>query len=789
MAIYIPLLSQKDLLVDQNKQIVPNGKIDILDPISSNPLDVYTYDGAHDRYVLAVNPIILNNESRPEQTYFVQTLAYCRLSKFMGDFYDSSTGSTAASWQFIRDWFGAWDPDEAKNDTIVTGFAGLQDANPALGKVTVVGYWTDKDCEARTYVWDATCTQDADGGYIVKNRELDVGRWILMFDGEYLPSSYYGVYPGRESTMNALLNYVATVGTAQKPTAPGIYFIPGNYNASTTALVTAKKVLLDADTYFSRNSFQVADLKVVGKPSHNICDFYVTNPEAVVHSSWYRTIHAFYNCGAKKFIFDENNYFSATGLRSNVTLNQKIIEGSTRLPTYYGNYRLSLNNCHIEGQKIWNSSDKITFLNTDFKDIWFQNASNIDFVNNVLVRGYGVNTIRLDNFVSTTAYVNAMAANGATVLDLAGRDISSLNVPTTVTELRNVIAGNISCSKQNTVDMTFRNVKANNVNISCRFLTAYDSDITFGTEPSLSAIWAYSSRVSSSFPWYNKSKQCIFDDCYVGVSFNLVTDNVADHAYIEFTNCRFQTNVSLTLKRVVMKRCTTSNNAIKIYPIKTDNVYHMYGSFENNTFNNNSPIEFTKMDDDNCYDIMLHWAFIGNSFSGNSEGIRMRYWQNRLGSNYDKTFIAPIHQDITYVGNVGQCPDDTPRGITVANNQSYSTVQISEDFRGYKYPSAYKRLVCNRSQATPSTFATYAESGIKENGTLMKYYSWVNSPYDSLSYDMYIQTPWYLYPSDIDNNLNNGDWFKHSVITMGDYLRIVQRGDNDHNSGIIGKVI
>lgn len=789
MAIYIPLLSQKDLLVDQNKQIVPNGKIDILDPISNNPLDVYTYDGAHDRYVLAVNPIILNNESRPSQTYFVQTLAYCRLSKFMGDFYDGETGSTAASWQFIRDWFGAWDPDEAKNDTIVTGFSGLQDANPELGKVTVVGYWTDKDCEARTYVWDPNCTQDADGGYIVKNRELDVGRWILMFDGEYIPSSYYGVYPGRESTMNSLLNYVATVGTAQKPTAPGIYFIPGNYTASSTDLVTSKKVLLDADTYFSRNSFQVADLKVVGNPSHNICDFYVTNPEAVVHSSWYRTLQAFYVSGAKKLILDENNFFSNTSLQSNITLNQRIIEGSTRIPTNYGNYRLTLNNCHIEGQKIWNNADKITFQNTDFKDIWFQNPSSLDFTNNVLVRGTGVNNIRLDNFISTTAYVNAMGANGATVLDLAGRDISTLSVPTTVTELRNVIAGTISCSKQNTVDMIFRNVKANNVNLSCRYLTTYDSDISFGTEPSMSALWAYSSRVSSSFPWYSKSRQCIFDDCFVGISFNLVTDNIADHAYMEFTNCTFQTNVSLTLKRVVMKRCTTSNNAIKIYPVKTDNVYHLYGTFENNVFNNNSPIEFTKFDDDNCYDIMLHWAFIGNSFAGNSEGIRMRYWQNRTGSNYGKTFVAPIHQDITYTGNVGQCPDDTPRGMSIADNQTYSTVQFSEDYKGYKYQSSHKRLVANRVSSNPSVLTTYMESGIKESGTLMKYYSWVNSPYDSLSYDMFIQSTWFLYPTDIDNNLSNGDWFKHSIITMGDYLRIVQRGDGDHNRGIIGKVI
>lgn len=691
---YIPIISEKDLVLDQNKRIMPNGKIEILDPVSTNPIDVFTYDSQNNKYITATNPIYLDVESRPQHTYFVKQLAYCRLSKYLGEFTDPLTHSSVANYEFVRDWYGAFNSDDAKNDTIISGITSLSEANPELGKVTVVGYWTDKDCEARTYIWDANCTQDPDGGYIVKNKDLDTGRWILMFDGEYLPSTYYGVYPGRESTMNALLNYVATVGTAQKPTAPGIYFTPGNYTASSTALVTAKKVLLDAGTYFSRTSFDVGDLKVIGKPTHNICDFYITNPEAVAHSSWFRSLQVFYNCGAKKLIFDEHNNFTDTTLRSNVVLNQRIIEGSTRLPTNYGNFRLTINNCQIEGQKIWNASDKITFQNTDFKDIWFQNAGSLDFYNNILVRGSSVNTIRLDNFANVTAYVNAMGANGATVLDLAGRDISTLNVPTTVTELRNVIAGTINCNKQSTVDVLFRNVKANNVNLTCRYLTTYDSDISFSNEPTFLAFWGNDSRIFGSSPWTTKSKQIICNGCFIGFSLNLVTDNTSTHGYVEFTNCTFQTNVSFTMKQIVMKNSITSNNTIKIYPHKDGDIYYLGGvTFENNVLNNNNPIEFTKIEDDNVYDCMVNWAFIGNMFLGNDEGLRCRYWQNRTGSNYNATFIkADDNNVVVYTGNSGKCPAENMQGISgPSGNMQY--MQLSEDTIYYAETALHRRCM------------------------------------------------------------------------------------------------
>lgn len=91
---YIPIISEKDLVLDQNKRIMPNGKIEILDPVSTNPIDVFTYDSQNNKYITATNPIYLDVESRPQHTYFVKQLAYCRLSKYLGEFTDPLTHSS-----------------------------------------------------------------------------------------------------------------------------------------------------------------------------------------------------------------------------------------------------------------------------------------------------------------------------------------------------------------------------------------------------------------------------------------------------------------------------------------------------------------------------------------------------------------------------------------------------------------------------------------------------------------------------------------------------------------------
>ena len=802
---YIPILTQKDLVLDTNGKIIPNAKIEVLNPISSNPIDVFTYDAQNDRYVAATNPIFLNNESRPQHTYFVTQLAYCRLSKYMGDFMDPLTHSTAARYDFIRDWYGAFTSDDAHNDTLVYGYSGLEQANPELGAVTVVGYWTDKDCEARTYVWDPNCVQDADGGYIVKNPELDTGRWILMFDGEYLPSTYYGVYPGHESTMNALLNYVATVGTAQKPTAPGIYFVPGSYTDSTVALVTNKKLLIDSDTSFLADSFTCTSVKVIGDSSNSIVDFVITDDDQEAHSSWFRTIAGFLTCGAKTLYFDATNQFLQSKIIPyNITVSNARIVGKNRLPisSYQNNARVTYSNCTFVGEKFFNSTDRVGFAYTAIKDTWFSmsSANDFDFNDKIMCRSTSLNKVLLENFESVPVYVKALRAYGATTIDLAGRVVNTTLDLNSFSDIRNVYANAISCyqSNNNSFDVTLTNVHAA-VSFSGRYLTVKNSEIDLQSEPTCAAMWADDSRVTG-YKWTNHSRQIRANNCYWGIGMEYATDNEHDTAYVEFINCTFQTNVMFTLKRAVMKRCTTDNNSIKFYPIKSEGVYYLNCTLENNVFNNTSPIEFTKFDDDNCYDCMVNWTILGNTFAGNTEGLRCRFWQNRIGQNYNMRFIKTTVQNINYHGNLGQCPAEDMTGVSfeeLNDGHSNSKVQIYTGYSYrdvYRYTGAWKRVMpiitSNYGTALSEAYLEYLAYHTVKQMTMIKYKHLDNvSPWDSLIDDIYCESHGCIYHSDLDNPTGNGDFFKMGSAVFDRPLWIIQQGDNDRKQFIWGKFI
>ena len=46
----IPFLKQEDLILDNNRQIIPGAKIEVFDPVSNTHVNIYTYDGSNERY-------------------------------------------------------------------------------------------------------------------------------------------------------------------------------------------------------------------------------------------------------------------------------------------------------------------------------------------------------------------------------------------------------------------------------------------------------------------------------------------------------------------------------------------------------------------------------------------------------------------------------------------------------------------------------------------------------------------------------------------------------------------
>ena len=434
---YIPVLNQEDLILDNNHQIIPGAKIEVYDPISNNYVNVYVYDGSNDKYTIAPNPVYLNGQSRPEHTYFAKQIVLCRLYKYIGNFSDPRVDDDTQNWLFIREWNGAFTEDTVKNDTIVFGLDGLKSANTELGTVTVVGYYNDHDCEARTYYWDANCTQTPDNGYIVKSNDKDTGRWILKFDGEYLPSTYYGVYPGLEANINALLTYVDTVGTASIKTAPGVYFVRGDYKASSVALATSKKLLIDNDSSFTRSSISSSsDIKVIGgETNHFITDLYgVKN----AHSSWYKSLQGFLDSGAKELIFDEsNNFTQASVMTKNTTLSNAHLVNNTNVYTEMGfnNFTLTLDRCTVDDHLFYPSTSRIFFKNMLVTDRYFYapTVQNID-ISHINCDNFNFN---LCNFDNAAVYLKWTYQKGYTDIDMQGRIVSDIDFAPSLTGLHN----------------------------------------------------------------------------------------------------------------------------------------------------------------------------------------------------------------------------------------------------------------------------------------------------------------------------------------------------------------
>lgn len=812
-----PFISQQDVIRDHNGKLIPGAKVVVVDPTSTNEFNIYTYDSVHDTFIVAQNPFYLDNESRPSQTYFSDRLVQLNLYEYIGDFSDPMSDDDTENWRFIRNWLGSNTTERHIGDDTLHGLAELMEADPAVGSVYVVGYWNDHDCEGRTYCWDSTSTATPDGGYIIASNNSDTGRWILQFDGEYLPSTYYGVYPGREANMNALLTFPAQIGNVK--TAPGVYFKPGAYAASTVALTTEKKLLVDASTSFTRDYFECNWVNVVGEPDEPIVDFLVDDKSCPVHSSWYRDVRNFWRSGSDHLYIDKTNNNFYKNIDTVIQVNNATIYGQNRLTQTYGtNGRLRLSGCSFVGDSMFNNTDKITFEYTDFKDVWFSGySSDLDFTSTVLVRSTSLNTLRLANFKNVIGYIKAVTANGETTLDLGGRAINqSINLQTNqFTKLCNIYTSEaISIGTGSAYDLKLENVHCNEFSFHGRYLTIDQSEINFPYEPSMSAILAYRSKVSSSYKWTSKSCQSYFENCTVSISYETVTDNTSDEMFKTFKNCIIGTNCIFYVKRLQMYGCTLDNNSIKIYPYKTtsDNVdtYHLYAMFENNDINTTSPIEFTKLkidqygqnqEDERVYDCMVSWTFIGNRFAGNDKGIICRFWQHRLGQYYNRRFIKTAKQNITYQGNVGQCPAEDMTGVQfeeLDNGHSNSKVTVytyDANYRDiYRYTDAWKRVMpIMHSDPLPAFSEGYVEyysyTTVKQR-TLIKYKHLENvSPWDSLIDDIFWESHGCIYHSDLDNPTGNGDYFKMATAVFDRPLWIIQKGDNDRKDFIWGRYI
>lgn len=686
---YISFLSQDDLILDNNRQIIPGAKIEVYDPISNNYVDIYTYDGSNEKYTVAPNPVYLNGASRPEHTYFSKQLVLCRLYKYIGNFSDPRVDDDTQNWLFIREWNGAFTEDTVKNDTIVFGLDGLKSANTELGSVNVVGYYNDHDCEGRTYYWDANCVQTPDNGYIVKSNDKDTGRWILKFDGEYLPSTYYGVYPGSEANINALLTYVDTVGTASIKTAPGVYFVRGDYKASSVALTTAKKVLIDNDSSFTRASISSStDIKVIGgKTNHYITDLYGVK---TAYSSWYKSLQGFLDSGAKELIFDEsNNFTQAPAMTKNTTLSNVHLVNNTKMYAEMGfnNFTLTLDRCTVDDHLFYPSTSRIFFKNMLVTDRYFYapTVQNID-ISHINCDDFNFN---LCNFDNAEIYLKWMYQKGNTDIDMQGRIVSDIDYAPSLTGLHNCRFKTLTLNDSSKT-VFLENCQGILRSLNSANLIIYNCRLTLDTNLALA---------QSGLLNIKDSVITGTGDIQAGADFALMIE----HSTLEPSiTCPNVTNTNAQPYDVIVKSSTVG--VIELKKLEMTNskasTIKIYGSADTKAGNTigNVKLENNVIDDfgfftvtgfestvNNC--TFVNTRIVNNTF--NKSFTCPFYVTDSEGKKYE--FISSIGaHNLLYKGNNGHCPIDSTQVVTTlpytdgahidADNHTWS-LELTHTFR------------------------------------------------------------------------------------------------------------
>ena len=650
----IPVINQSTLFEDINRNALVHGKLEILDPVSNNQLTIWSY--TDDQYTVMENPVILDIEGRVPQTVFCDRIVYVRVYAFKGN-----DENNKPIYEFIRDFY-AGENENAESREYTVGIERLKDLDPSVNSsVNVLGYFNAYDCPMRQYVWDSACTQDADNGYIVASDVSDTGRWILVFSGEYLPSNYYGVYSGHTSNINALLSYIEYVGTALTKTAPGVWFVPGEYSDSTVALITNKKLLIDNSTSFSYKSITSNDdIKIVGgETNHYITDLYGVK---TAHSSWYKTLQGFLDSGANELIFDASkNFTQASVMTKNTTLhNVNLINNTNTYANWMGfnNFTLTLDRFTVDDHLFYPSTSRIFFQNMLVTDRYFYGPN----VNNMDISRINADNIYLCNFDNAAIYLKWMYQKGYTDIDMEGRIVSDIDYAPSLTGLHNCRFNTLTLNDPSKL-VFLENCQGVLRSINSANLLIYNCRLTLDTNLALApgGILNIKDSVITGT-----------GDIQAGADFALMIE----HSTLEPSiTCPNVTNINAQLYDVIVKSSTVGDIEVKKLEMTNSKAgtIKIYGSaaaagntignvkLENNVIDNFGLFTVTGFEStvNNC--TFVNTRIVNNTF--NNSFTCPFYVKDSGGNKYEFISSTGAHNYL-YRGNNGQCPIDSTQLVT-----------------------------------------------------------------------------------------------------------------------------
>lgn len=659
-------------IVPENGQPV-EGRMSVYLHDSNTRANLYCLEG--ESYVEAANPQLLHS-GLPFSTLFVDSGVYdIVIERYIGEEGSMSVYSPDTDFEPVGDYESGIDFDPGRlTANRVDTMTDLQDVDPSVGAVTVMCYAEPGDCPPRTYVWDAACQNEADGGYVVSSNVSDSGKWILMWDCDVIPCSVYGIKPGTEGNINLFIGYPDQVGSFGMRTAKRLRFLPGTYT-SNSYWSTSRDLLFDAEAKFPDATFACPHVSVSGRVTDYVADFEFTSPDAEAHSSWFRTATAFWFCGAKELYIDSENFMADTMLRGSPTLTGTVIHGNSRLPMTYASGRyITLDGTALAGNGVFNpTQDYIKFAHSRWNDAWWTTLtpSSYDFGrisdgHHIEFLSSGANTVDLDDFGNTMIYVRmkeaqlAVTPTASTILDLEGRSLSSFssssfsvlrntNVTGNIT-LTNTVSGfrleNVTCDGQvdGGVNPVLKNCRLKWVTEWAGTFVAEDSEISGNTVTGAHDI------VFTGGRWRK--------------SINNATDNVTNTGTILFRDTVIDgTNTVIKTKNLNLIRCGVYNQKIELYPYyDSANTRFLFNTrMEHCEINGDTPVAYKIFHDlgDGCKDCVLACTWIGNSFFGNEKGLTMEFWAD--SSVYANVLNVTGHY-VVYSGNSGNCPVEAWHG-------------------------------------------------------------------------------------------------------------------------------
>ena len=693
-------------VVDEENRPVVAGRVSVFVHDSNVLATVYTMEG--DQYVQAQNPQFLDDYGRLQATLFAELGIYdVKIEKSNGD-------GTYEDFDHFEIGIDA-KLDQVGRDS-VKSVEELMDLDPSVssGIVTVESY------PVRNYFWDPDAIDTADGGVVVDSDVADRGKWLLLWDSPYLPSSVYGVKDGDSTNINALFSYASVIGSMNIHTPPAVRLESGAYDLEGYR-VCSKHLALEPGVTFSGTIGLRDDLEIFGnsEPGHAFGNFRFLRSGLTAHSSWFPDLDVFWHSGADILVVDGTNYFSSSTLRTTVDLSGKTVVGSGTKVTQYANsacFSLALDST-VPDNFFIPSTDFVRIDGTGFGDSVFRTTGTWD--PGLINDGHHVqfaNIPDLDLFQNAQRWLDVMverrnrlssAVWAEYTLDLQGRACTRLNLSdTSFTTIKNADIGNIVTAGYSlTLENVRCNVKCNSTHALS--LVVGNSRITvprFGVKGLASLSSVNSDIVINGEEGIDPCDCSLF--VYGGTWTGAVKMTDAHcNAYaiskeITFRNVFVNGDYRWKINRVFMAGCTSSN-PIDLYPAAGGDIFYYNCELHDNHFTGAFRLWITYWwnEDNPHYEVtgtrvkFNKMSITDNRFDTSDQyGIKMTCY-NVKGLTY-YCCAAPQHLDMgtwTYSGNTGSCPKMTPG--TMDNRYNWSRMyELTSQGIQYRCASANYNL-------------------------------------------------------------------------------------------------